>query len=181
MTAQMHDQIDYADESYDLVGVEGYGLFRPYEHGLNPCFRSTACQRGYVCGYGLVENQLFLTSLRLSCAGNPPSLFGREPKVDSRLGFAYPRLRRLVPFTGRLLIATEFISGLYVHMGFQSAWKYRTVRELEFTEGRLLGETDRSEESAAQRSRMGGNPYLLPAGVDSADWIAQSFSLEFWK
>jgi hypothetical protein len=181
MTAQMHDHIDYGDQSYDLVGVEGYGLFRPYEHGLHPCFRSTACQRGYVCGYGSVEHELCLTSLRLSCAGNPPILFGRAPKVDSRLGFAYLRLRHLVAFTGRLLIATDFISDLYVHMGFQSAWKYKTVRELEFAEGRLIQDTDRSDESAALRDRMGGNSYLLPAGVDSADWIAQSFSLEFWK
>lgn len=181
MTAQRHDQFDYSPETYDLVGVDGHGLFQPRQHGLRPGGRSTACERGFVCSYALSDAQLILNGLSLSCGGKPPALFGVGPTSDDRLGYTYRRLRHLVAFTGRLLIGTDFIPELYVHMGFQSAWKYKTVRELEFDEGRLIVDTNQSEESAAQRERMAGYSDGPPSGVDLEEWIGRSFSLDFWR
>ena len=181
MTAQMHDQFDYGAETYDLVGGDGRGLFQPREYGLRPYGRSTACERGFVCSYKLSDGRLILSGLSLSCSGEPPAAFGVRPAVDDRLGYTYRRIGHFVAFSGRILIATDFIPELYVHMGFQSACKYQTVRELAFDEGRLILDTDRSEESAAQRQRMAGHSDGPTSGVDLEEWIGRSFSLDFWR
>ncbi|MGH2607254.1 MAG: hypothetical protein ACRDG5_11750 [Anaerolineales bacterium] len=36
MTAQFPDTIELDGEEYAIAGVQGAGLFHPFEHGLNP-------------------------------------------------------------------------------------------------------------------------------------------------
>lgn len=178
MTAQQHDLCDFQGTTYQLVGVRGYGLFEPREYGLRPGFASTSCERGYVCHYVVAADRLTLTGLSLSTGSPPPMLLGVRALTEPRFGFAYRRLRCPIEFSGQLLIGTEFISELYIHMGFQPAWKYRSVLELAFDEGRLLSSTDRSDWAAAERMRMGNGDWQ-PGREELPEWIARSFRLDF--
>jgi hypothetical protein len=63
----------------------------------------------------------------------------------------YEDLNLPLDYTGSLLIADGFIQDLYVHRGFQSAWKFETVIELVFDAGRFIEAVDRSERMAAVR------------------------------
>lgn len=67
-------------------------------------------------------------------------------------------------FTGGILVADGFIHNLYVHMGFQPAWKYETVFELTFSQGTLLDTTDVSRQMAGLRDAMTRQP--SPSGPD---------------
>jgi hypothetical protein len=87
-----------------------------------------------------------------------------------------------MPFTGGVLLARDFVERLYVHMGFHPAWKFRTVHELLFQEGRLVNEFDRSEQMEHVRERMIRGP-LQPGGNASEEtikaWIEGCFSLDY--
>ena len=60
----------------------------------------------------------------------------------------YKGLNFNLEYTGRVLLANEFIENLYEHMGFHPAWKYSTVIELVFDNGYLTAEYDCSERMA---------------------------------
>ncbi|MEH2076129.1 MAG: hypothetical protein V7K57_17320 [Nostoc sp.] len=66
----------------------------------------------------------------------------------------YGELNYLVEFTGSLLVANNFIKNLYVHLGFQSAYKYEEVHELIFESGYLMQSINRSEEMAEIRQKI---------------------------
>jgi hypothetical protein len=65
---------------------------------------------------------------------------------------AYRPIRVRQPFTGGLLLGAGFIDALYVHMGHHPAWKYTTVLELTFDDGRLTVVHDRSHLMAQRRA-----------------------------
>ncbi|MCU0534809.1 MAG: hypothetical protein MUD14_13030 [Hydrococcus sp. Prado102] len=66
----------------------------------------------------------------------------------------------------------HFIQDLYVHLGFQPAYKYKTVLELIFDGGELIDEADKSEEMERFRQKI---PHL------SRDSFLNSQELELWK
>jgi hypothetical protein len=66
----------------------------------------------------------------------------------------YQNLNISIPYTGSILLGTDFIRELYVHMGFHPAWKYNTVVELTFENGKLIRESDISEAMARLRQTM---------------------------
>ncbi|MEH2271494.1 MAG: hypothetical protein V7K68_24245 [Nostoc sp.] len=66
----------------------------------------------------------------------------------------YDELNHLVEFTGSLLVANNFIKSLYVHLGFQPAYKYEEVHELIFESGYLMQSINRSKEMADIRQKM---------------------------
>jgi hypothetical protein len=71
---------------------------------------------------------------------------------------------------------------LYVHMGFQPAWKYRTVLELLFDEGKLVKIRDVSEEIRELRNKMLERP--MEPGLDAdvqeiLSWIESTFELDY--
>ncbi|MEV5574221.1 hypothetical protein AB0L06_29665 [Spirillospora sp. NPDC052269] len=193
MTGQIPDAVIYHDRLYALTGQEGDGLFDPSALGLRPLAMSTACWRGYVCEYTVVDGGLVLTELEMLVEGEPPTLFGVTPAEDASRGRRYEGLREPVRFTGRLLLGREFLNELYVHMGFQSPWKYEDVQELVFENGHLTEAHDRSE-AAAQRRRAeadarrrgaeqsAAHPVVRPPDPAEPDatrsWIEKSFSLD---
>ena len=63
MTTQMKDTVLFSAEAFDLAEEKGKGLFEPHKHGLSPVLMSTACRRGYLCTYDVVENSLRLHRL----------------------------------------------------------------------------------------------------------------------
>lgn len=186
MTAQFPDKVKYRGKDYSLAGVNGTGLFDPAAHGIEPVGKCSACWRGFVCTYAVNAQQLLLASLAVCLDGIPPSLFGVSPKSDEgdmRLfdvlyeGMDYP-----IPYTGGLLLANDFIEGLYVHMGFHPAWKYREVHELIFQNGEIVQEANRSGQIAELRRKLSTRP--LKPDLDAKPenimrWIEKCFSQEY--
>jgi hypothetical protein len=151
MTAQIPDTVVYRRQGrYALAGIGGYGLFDPSEHGLRVGMISTACRRGCLCEYTIEDDQLFLTALELGVAEPPAELFGAQVRRGQTAAYSPLRVRQ--PFTGGLLLGAGFLEELYVHMGHQPAWKYTTVLELTFDDGRLAVVQDRSDLMAQRRA-----------------------------
>ncbi len=168
----------YRDQSYALTGRDGDGLFDPSALGLRPLAMSTACWRGYVCQYTVVDGGLVLTELEMLVEGEPPPLFGVTPLKEGLRGPRYEGLREPVRFTGRLLLGRGFLSELYVHMGFQSSWKYEDVQELLFENGHLTEAHDRSEDAARRRAEPSPDD-VPPSPADRTStrtWIQRTFS-----
>lgn len=182
--------------NFSIAGISGSGLFDPAALGIEPQATCTACWRGYVAHYSILNGGLFLTSLDiglpqdqaiLARTGSGPKLFEVLPSLreDQLLGTHYEGFQQPIPFTGGLLLADGFIRDLYVHMGFHPAWKYTNVRELLFEEGRVTRDDDRSEEIAAQRDKFLAEQKNLgrgPAGRQGGNlhaWIAKCFSRDY--
>ena len=67
-------------------------------------------------------------------------------------------------------------------MGFQPAWKYEEVHELQFETGRLVATNDVSEKMREFREEMRGSVLRPDKGVpmkDLAEWIDQCFSRKY--
>jgi hypothetical protein len=177
VTAQVPDLVRYAGDEWVLAGVRGEGLFDPARHGLHPVPISTGCGRGFVCTYALEKERLLLARLEISVREPPPVLLGCVPAVRRGGPTTYAELREPVRFTGGLLLAREFIEDLYVHMGFQPAWKYREVREALCNEGHVVEVADRSIGAASLRETLGRGAREAWGNVGS--WMARGFSREY--
>lgn len=166
MTAQIHDSFLLQDKTYSVVGVNGGSLFHPQDQSMQPLPRITSCWRGYVCTYKISDSKLLLDSLQVNLAHEGPAINNIPPVFSSRGTFdnIYKDIHLRMDFTGGILVADGFIHNLYVHMGFQPAWKYETVFELTFSQGTLLDTTDVSRRMAGLRDAMTRQP--SPSGPD---------------
>jgi hypothetical protein len=180
MTAQIPDGVSYRNEGYSLTGVNGKGLFEPQAYGLDiiPAFFS-ACWRGYVADYAIVEKKLTLTELRVYHEGEDlTELLGVRPEHREHY-FCYTGLEAPIEFTGGLLIGREFQEDRDVPVGFPEAWHYAKVHELLFEHGRLTEEHNRSAPLAQLRERG------VATAPDPSDpqavraWIEERFSLRY--
>ncbi|WP_448269668.1 hypothetical protein [Nostoc sp. DSM 114159] len=167
MTGQISDQLIYKSQIFCIAGVDGVGLFEPTQHGFSPQCGTTACWRGYCCTYKVIEETLYLKELIISLSlkeklmikhGRGRDFIGVFPSLrHTHVGHPsaiYDDLNHLVEFTGSLLAGNNFINNLYVHLGFQSAYKYEEVHELIFENGYLMQSIDRSEEMAEIRQKI---------------------------
>jgi hypothetical protein len=200
MTAQIADRIHYDGVMYAIAGVCGGPLFEPQQIGIIPIPTSTACWRGYHCDYTVEDQRLSLSRLVIGIKTGDVKLgrvliFGREPKLVPHLlrrhrdgiGIApadheIADIREPVKFTGGLLLGNDFLTKLYVHMGFHPAYKYRHVVELVFDEGRMTHAFDRSEQAALIRDQI-DKTALSDTGSRSTagmqEFIERSFSLDY--
>lgn len=130
--------------------------------------------RPFQFGYSLVPN-----------ASDHPELLQRFRPVFSQEGpfdNTYAALNLPVAFTGGLLAARDFLQGLYVHMGFHPAWKYRNVFELVISHGSVLETRDVSESMQKIRDKLVKSP--LEAAADATQeqieaWVAATFKLNY--
>jgi hypothetical protein len=185
MTAQVPDVIRVDNTTFHLCGVRGEGLFDPAHYGIEPAAPHSACWRGFVCGYAILDGRLVLDDLELwseparwrrnrraldRLFGECLALDDEQPRFDAH-GLAFPML-----FTGGLLLGEDFIEELYVHMGFHPAYKYRNVLELTFESGRLLSQSDRSPEMQEIRLREGRGDGKR--SQDVVAWINDCFRID---
>jgi hypothetical protein len=151
VTAQIPDTYIYKQKQYDLVGITGGQLFSPEDFGMTPEMIHTACYRGFYATYEIKEDSIFLKEVTMrERDGNYEPINKVMPKQGED-GFVYQNINLLIPFTGKLRLAREFIQELYIHMGFQKPTAYKTVIDMSFEKGRLVEEKDRSEEAEAKR------------------------------
>ena len=186
MTAQIPDQFRYEGEAYHLVGIDGGPLYEPQDFGITTRMASTACWRGYQMFYDCTDNALILDAMhtrsddKIVVNGVTP----KDSKTGEPTGFFntfYENLELKTKFTGSLLIAKDFISDMYVHMGFQSPDAFRTVLEIQIENGNITEVKDLSKEMEERRKRGPMKP-SQPESMDEpdvGDWVRDRFSLEY--
>jgi hypothetical protein len=159
MTAQMHDSILLEDQKFSIVGVNGTDLFQPAAFQMNPYMTVTSCWRGFVCEYKIESNKLFLNTLQINVDGQAPRINGANPLVSKgMLNNVYNHLNLPMDFTGEILAGDQFIRELYMHMGFQPAWKFEIVHQLMISHGTVLDTKDISPEMRRVREGMSRPP-----------------------
>lgn len=180
LTQQISDRLRLEGGNYFVLGVHGSGLFEPSKFGLKVRFISTACYRGFHCGYAvqgdgmLVLEEVYL-GLEDDPAGRDATLFGRKPESYWRHGQKWtkegledhswsPPEKRLtalcepVAFDGGLLIGTGWL---------------QDVRELTFQAGRLVSTVDGSAmvDRILERPRAEGAATVSDSDLE--DWKAR--------
>lgn len=63
----------------------------------------------------------------------------------------YHSLNEVIPFTGKIRLAKDFIRELYVHMGHQKATSFKTVLDIDLKDGKVVEIRDRSIEMEHKR------------------------------
>jgi hypothetical protein len=186
MTSQFHDVVHHRGQDYYLADVCGSGLFDPRSHGIerpkwNQC---TACDRAYVSFYAVQSRRLLLDQLAILAdhATLPPKLFGIEPRPDPRgwLDLRYDDLKHPVRFTGGMVLGHDLIDSIATLWPFDG-WRWRAVRELEFEQGELIDERDRSEELDSLRRKHEGVSLLSwLRRHQTPAWIDRYIHPDYW-
>ena len=114
---------------------------------------------------------------------DPPIINGIVPQEGSKLfKYHYMNLNLQTNFTGKVLLAKDFIESMYVHMGFAPGYKYREVFELKFKHGHLVSTKDCTRKMSEYRKRKAGQP-LGPGPSASRrerlEWVREAFDLDF--
>ena len=60
MSSQRPDMVTYEGESYEVIGLDGDGLFDPEALGIQTVAPHTACWRGFIAGYVVRARRLHL-------------------------------------------------------------------------------------------------------------------------
>jgi len=109
MTGQISDTFLFKGNQYSLIGMSGAPLASPEQFGMKPEMIHTACYRGFYATYELTEEALYLRELTLREKNqNYLPIEGIEPaKGDYQA--TYHGLSVVVPFTGRIRLAKDFI------------------------------------------------------------------------
>ena len=151
MTAQITDEFRYKGEEYSLIGIAGGELFEPEQYGMEPEMLHTACYRGFYAAYDITDDGIYLRQITMCEKDeNYKAIDGVAPDIEEHQA-TYRDMDLLIPFTGAIRLATDFIEELYVHMGFQKPSAFETVLDFRFEEGKLMEVKDRSAEAKARR------------------------------
>jgi hypothetical protein len=188
MTAQIHDTFQLHEKNFSIVGVNGQALFDPQLIGVRTVPSITSCWRGFVCHYKIHDEHLVLNKLQMSLGHEKgPVINGVSPSASDgdyrAFNNVYEQLGLKINFTGGILIADGFIQKLYVHMGFHPAWKYETVFELMFENGRILEIRDASDQMKQIREKTASQPlkpdFLEASEKEKEAWIKNTFKLDY--
>lgn len=177
-TAQFSDQFHYRGNRYSVIGRVGK-LPTPQDFGMVPEAFSTANWRGFVSEYAIRDGQLYLVKMTVSVSDHKyRPINGVEPsEEDLALGSTYENVNLPLKFSGKFRLGRDFIEEFYVHMGFQKPSAFREVHDLQFKDGKLIKELDRSSEAAAIRGQ-----FQKAISEMSADQVVEeAFSLDMEK
>ena len=188
MTGQITNRFKYEGEFYELVAYHGESLYTAEDFGIIPQMASTACWRGYQTFYDCVDGELILDSLhvrtedKIAINGVVP-IKNEELDEDSWTFFntIYENLSLKTKFTGSILLGKDFIREMYVHMGFQSPESFKTVIDIEVSNGDIIKITNMSARME-ERRRLGLEKPSSPStheDKDVGDWVKDRFSQEY--
>ncbi|WP_304653078.1 hypothetical protein [uncultured Ligilactobacillus sp.] len=184
MTHQTSDKFLYEGNEYELVGIsKGSDLFDIASFRITTTSYNTANYRGRLCRFTIVDDELVLKDLAVMTDQNLPinNIFPRKLSIREQLAnysgyFAefgsiflhgdnyYLDVNLPVIYTGKLLIATDFISRYQINGGFDSPLKFEKVILLIVEEGIVLDVVNVSNVIKAKRERM------IRTGID-IKWI----------
>ena len=186
MTGQINDNFTHRDITYSVAGISEGELFDPAILDLEPSMASTACWRGYQVNYSVVDKHLVVADLHVNLLEKTDERYKRQegPSINgiSPIGPGeefdffnnhYEGICYHLEYSGGLLLANDFIDDLYVHMGFQRAWKYESVIELVFENGVLVNEFDCSERMSELRDFILNADDSIAGKLPSEDDIRQ--------
>jgi hypothetical protein len=126
VTAQFQDGFGYEGHSWRLLGISGGELFDPKSVGIHPQKMCSACYRGFVCGYDVTSEGIFLGELVVN-ALPPEILLDADDQIDFQS--FYPLIRDQAPTP---------------HQIFSDAAVYQDVNlPIAFEGGLLLGRSPR--------------------------------------
>jgi hypothetical protein len=188
VTLQHPDLIDYVGRVYSITAIDGSDLFDPERYGIRAVWPSTACWRGYIAKCAVVDNNLRLVEVEIGRGHqvDPPDLFGvAATKADHTAiypgSLLYTGMSGPLGFTGRTLIATDYVHVGRLAVGFAPGWMFETVYDLEFDDDRLVEATDRSAAMADIRERLGTAGLGPYNGMTGEKWntLAWSRSYEY--
>lgn len=155
MTAQISDRFLFKGEDYALIGKKGGYLFSPEHYGMQPVKIGTGCYRGFHATYEVMDDGLYLRQLTIrESQDRYPPIDGVFPIKDNYTA-TYDNLKTLVRFSGVVRLANDLIPGRYEHMGYQEATSFRYVHDLTFVKGKLVKETDLSDDMTQIRVIQG--------------------------
>lgn len=181
MTAQIPDTYTYKRRKYDIIAMSRDINFNPRKFGLNPVAMSSACWRGYVCGYKITTKGIFLDKLNISITNNPvPEINGVKPQssgCDDTFRGVYKGLNLPIKYTGSIILGRKFIDRYYIHMGFQRAHAYEEVIEIVFVRGRVVRTIDHSNIAAEIRKQIELDNYSVNS-ASIPQFVEESFSLD---
>ncbi len=154
MTAQISDTFIFNGDEYSLIGIKGGDLAFPEQFGMEPEMINTACYRGFYASYELRKDALYLREFTLrERNGNYLPIKGIEPTKEEDQA-TYYGLSAVVPFTGKIRLAKDFIEELYIHMGYQKPTAFKTVLDITLKGGKVVEIKDRSQEMETKRSEL---------------------------
>ncbi|MCK5390176.1 MAG: hypothetical protein KAJ36_06785 [Candidatus Thorarchaeota archaeon] len=188
MTGQITNKFKYEGETYELVAYHGESLYAAEDFGITPQMASTACWRGYQTFYDCVDGELILDSLHVRTE-DKIAINGVVPRKNEELAedswaffnTIYENLSLKTKFTGSILLGKDFIREMYVHMGFQSPESFKTVIDIEVSDGNIIKITDVSARMEERRKHGLEKPSSPPTYEDKdvGDWIKDRFSQDY--
>jgi hypothetical protein len=153
MTVQIPDTFLYNGEHYALILLNGERLITPEDYGMKPKAWHTACWQGFYSTYEITNDGLFLKEMTIGKVdGSLKPIQGIMPTPDESSsidGFSYKGLHIFTKFTGRMLLARDFI--LDLRMVYPNPIAYQTLFEVTFAEGKLVSTQDLCSENEQQR------------------------------
>jgi len=161
--------------------MEGGELISPEQFGMRPEMIHTACYRGFYATYELTETGLYLRELTL-CEkdGNYLPINGVLPEKENYQA-SYYNLTVLVPFTGRIRFAKDFIQEMYIHMGFQRPTAFKTVYDITLDNGRVVKLNDQSKEMERKRGLLRRSLRYFKQLILRKNPVSEAFSLDMNK
>jgi hypothetical protein len=167
MTGQMSSTIILDRVRWDILNFRPECPFNWEDYDVRPVDASTACWDGHLEVYSLRNNRLNLKESLVNLyeqeedSGEWKPVVGPDvngvsaERLDSEFNNQYNGINLRFDWDGKILVATDFIDEMYVHMGHQSPDAYQRVNMLEFKAGRLVNRVDMSDVAAKQRNQSG--------------------------
>ncbi len=157
MVAQISDNFKYLGTDFELLGLNGEGLFNPGEYGVRPTMMSTACSRGYVCDYEITNSEILMRNLLLRTEEVQayPEIDGVKPifKNIYKAG-EYKNLKLYIKYSGGILLGTESIHDMNFYTGDQKPHDFHKVKEIIFVDGKIIKFKDHSQKMRKIRSKL---------------------------
>lgn len=152
MTMQIKDSFYHADTEYTIITCSTPLYFESGKYGITPAPYTTACHRGYWCGYSVSEKRLILQNLFIYSKNNyyPPianieaTLEQDDPHFCLR-HYVYKSLHLPVSYTGRILIGNQPTPTHHIKGVRNNPWRYKNLKECVFENGTLREIIDHSE------------------------------------
>lgn len=157
MTTQIGDIYKYDKVQYTCLEVSNKAPFNPWDYGFQPSEYITSCIRGFWCEYEIADNRLILQKLHIHDANDYyPMLNGVSISPTERIfgHQTYNHLNIALPYTGKVLLAAEYIEEYWTNKGYEWPYGYRKLCSLEFDDGKLTRTDDHCETARIIREML---------------------------
>ena len=164
MTAQIGDTFRYKKSEYNIVAISNPLEFNPQQYGITPKACCSGCWAGYWCEYEISDKGIVLTNLYINSKdSNYPEINGVRPlsadkKTKEQFTYMghhkYKGINIKIPYTGKIVVGKDFLQQYYIHMGYQRAWSYETLREFIFDGGSIVDVVDHSDMAKMLRKQI---------------------------